>query len=494
MNASRVSVVLRAREPSDEELLAHVYASTREDELAVVPFSDGERAAFIAQQFAAQSAHFANHYSDASYDVVEIDGVPAGRLIVLRSESEILVVDIALLPEHRGRGVGTSLIEAILEEADDAGMKVALYVESFNRAQRLYERLGFTSVATNGVYFQMERVPRSVSGEDGLVAGTGTVGSEGDQEDVERPEAGVLEPVDLLDEHRLDGSSERDAERRADARLIDRGGAGVVGLRADQLEVQPKGVGMRNEGVTDQRGEVVQVEPVQHAADPNRGFTRRRALQIGAMTALSAMWAGPSLAKAATNSTPLYLRRASYTGLVGKSFTIDGGSFTLASVSDLAGAAKDASLRGHDEAFVLEFDGAAGELTSGIHSFSHPDLGSFSMFASPVEATEGQTQRYEVVVDRSVGRPADPPEPSEPPKPAMTEAEKEAAAEELLASTPIHEIPGAPVPAKVARKRKAKHKRRHHKAKHVKAKHPKAKRAKPKRKPVGRRTRSRRHK
>jgi ribosomal protein S18 acetylase RimI-like enzyme len=469
MSALPTSIVLRPSQPSDQEFLGRVYASTREDELAVVPFTDAERAAFIAQQYAAQSAHFATHYAAASYDVVEVDGDPAGRLIVMRSEGEILLVDIALLPEFRGQGVGSHLVAAILDEADAAQAKVSLYVESFNRAQRLYTRSGFVQIGTNGVYIQMEREPREASGEDRLVASPGAVGSQGDQEDVQRPERAMLEPVNPLDEDRVDRSSEGDGERRAEPAGVHRAGAGLVGLRADQLQVEPKGVGMNDERVAHERSEVIHGQAVEHGRDANRGFTRRRALQVGAMTALSAMWAGPSLARAATNSTPVYLRRASYTGLVGTSFKIDGGNFTLASVSDLAGAVQDAALRGNDEAFVLEFDGQADALGSGIHQFSHPDVGSYAMFASPVGGPDGGSQRYEVVVDRSVGRPADPPDAPDPPAP-VTIAAKEAAAAEVVASTPLDQIPGAPAPAKPASKRKRKARSAHRtagKAKHV---------------------------
>jgi hypothetical protein len=78
------------------------------------------------------------------------------------------------------------------------------------------------------------------------------------------------------------------------------------------------------------------------------------------------------------------------------------------------------------------------------------------MFASPVDAPDGATQRYEVVVDRSVGRPADPPEAPADPQPAMTEAQKDAAAAKVLESTPLDQIPGAPAPATAARKHRAK--------------------------------------
>lgn len=155
------AVALRPATPDDTSFLTRVYASTRAEELARVPFSDAEKAAFLAQQFAAQSAHYATHYGGAAFDVVLVDGEPAGRLIVDRRDAGILIVDIALLPEFRGRGIGGRLLAPILAEADAAGATVTIHVERANRARRLYERLGFAVVADDHVYLTLERQPKT---------------------------------------------------------------------------------------------------------------------------------------------------------------------------------------------------------------------------------------------------------------------------------------------------------------------------------------------
>jgi ribosomal protein S18 acetylase RimI-like enzyme len=150
---------LRPAADADYQFFEGVYASTRAEELAPLPWSDEDKRAFLAQQFAAQSAHYAEHHADASFDVVLVDGEPAGRLIVARREDVLKVIDIALLPEHRGRGLGTRLLRPLLDEASERGVKVEVYVEQFNRARRLYERLGFNTVEEAGVYLRMERPP-----------------------------------------------------------------------------------------------------------------------------------------------------------------------------------------------------------------------------------------------------------------------------------------------------------------------------------------------
>jgi ribosomal protein S18 acetylase RimI-like enzyme len=149
-------VALRPVVPSDSAFLERVYASTRTVELEPVPWPAEQRAAFIAQQFHAQSVHYERHYADASFDVILVDGAPAGRLIVERSPERLHIVDIALLDEYRGRGVGTGLLRELIAEAGER--PVSIYVALTNRARSLYERLGFVAGGDgDGVYLLMER-------------------------------------------------------------------------------------------------------------------------------------------------------------------------------------------------------------------------------------------------------------------------------------------------------------------------------------------------
>ena len=143
-------VALRPLTEADEPFALSVYASTREEELAPVPWSDEQKAAFVAMQFAAQSAHYAQHYTGMSSDVILVDGEPAGRLLVARWREEIRIVDIALLPAFRGRGAGSELLRDLMDEATEMGKPLSIHVERDNRALALYERLGFRPVGRDG--------------------------------------------------------------------------------------------------------------------------------------------------------------------------------------------------------------------------------------------------------------------------------------------------------------------------------------------------------
>ncbi|MGH3024072.1 MAG: GNAT family N-acetyltransferase [Gaiellaceae bacterium] len=62
-------------------------------------------------------------------------------------------LSIGVLARARGRGVGTSLLRALLERARGAGFRaISLSVEPDNPAVRLYERAGFARVGGTGTW------------------------------------------------------------------------------------------------------------------------------------------------------------------------------------------------------------------------------------------------------------------------------------------------------------------------------------------------------
>jgi ribosomal protein S18 acetylase RimI-like enzyme len=150
---------LRPVEDADRDFLVDLYGSTREDELAHVPWDGAAKRAFVEQQFSAQDAHYRANYPGATLDVVEVDGRPAGRLYVYRGRGDIRIMDIVLAPEFRGRGIGTALLDDLIAEAEASGRKLSIHVEMNNPARTLYDRLGFRPVGEHGVYLLLERPP-----------------------------------------------------------------------------------------------------------------------------------------------------------------------------------------------------------------------------------------------------------------------------------------------------------------------------------------------
>ena len=159
-------ITLRPATDDDLPLLERVYASTRAEELAALPWDDAAKTAFVRQQFAAQHHHYRAYYTGTEFLVVLRDGAPVGRLYLARWPSEIRIMDVALLPEHRGAGIGARLLADVLAEGDAAGKRVSIHVERHNPALRLYARLGFRPSADRGVYLFLEREPGAAPDPD----------------------------------------------------------------------------------------------------------------------------------------------------------------------------------------------------------------------------------------------------------------------------------------------------------------------------------------
>ncbi len=149
-------IVLRPITDADLPLLERIYGSTRTEELAQTDWDESQKAVFIAFQFQAQHQHYATHYRNAQFFVIEVNGEAAGRLYLHWRDGELRIVDIALLPEARGQGLGDALLQSLMRAAARVGKFVSIHVEQMNPAMRLYLRLGFVRIGEHGVYHLMQ--------------------------------------------------------------------------------------------------------------------------------------------------------------------------------------------------------------------------------------------------------------------------------------------------------------------------------------------------
>lgn len=150
-------MTLRPVAAHDQEFLLAVYASTRAQELAQVQWEEGQLEAFVKWQFEMQRREYNARFPDADYHVIEIDGQPVGRIWIGRSNDEIRLLDIALLPDFQNRGAGTLLVNYLIDEARSTGKRLRHMVFVLNdNAARFYERLGFGVIEDLGGYKHME--------------------------------------------------------------------------------------------------------------------------------------------------------------------------------------------------------------------------------------------------------------------------------------------------------------------------------------------------
>jgi ribosomal protein S18 acetylase RimI-like enzyme len=157
-----MTITLRPTTDADYDFMCGLYALARAEEMEHFPFDEAQKRAFLEQQFAAQFEHYRIHYPTCERNIIEKEVRPIGRLWVDEWRDQIRLVDIALLPESRGSGIGSRLLHEVLDRGSAAGKAVTIHVEGYNPALRLYQRLGFEKVDTNGVYFLMRWTPPQV--------------------------------------------------------------------------------------------------------------------------------------------------------------------------------------------------------------------------------------------------------------------------------------------------------------------------------------------
>ncbi len=157
-------LLLRPERDEDREFRYRLFCDSRQPEfaLALAPTAYQQ---VMAHQFHAQTVSYRHQFPQARFDIIELAGEPIGRIVVNRSSAMLHLVDQAIVPAWRGRGIGTAIMRALMDEAQAAGLPVRLEVASENDPSfRLYQRLGFVPIETLPFYVRLEwRSPATTS-------------------------------------------------------------------------------------------------------------------------------------------------------------------------------------------------------------------------------------------------------------------------------------------------------------------------------------------
>lgn len=156
---------LRAEEiPGDDDFLIALYRSTREREFAMVPdWTEEDKQAFVMHQFTAQRHHYRNVLENCAFDVIMDGSMRVGRLYTQERQTQMHIIDIALVPERRNEGLGAKILTELHRQSSKVGKSLGIFVEQYNPAKHLYARLGFETVVDGGVYLEMDWPPASTA-------------------------------------------------------------------------------------------------------------------------------------------------------------------------------------------------------------------------------------------------------------------------------------------------------------------------------------------
>lgn len=154
MNETIISpnIKLRPETPEDENLLVAVYGSTREQELAMVPWTSEQKETFLRFQLTAQLQHYKTEYPKADYSIILFEDQPVGRIYVDRRQTEVRIMDITLLSAHRGKGISSPIIRRLKDEASAAGKNLSINLDKLSQSQPIFEHLGFQSAEDAGFH------------------------------------------------------------------------------------------------------------------------------------------------------------------------------------------------------------------------------------------------------------------------------------------------------------------------------------------------------
>ncbi len=151
------TIELRPVSAEDQEFLTDLFIEVRSNQYALSGWDEEQIRALLRTQFEFQQQSYRMQFPGAIHSIVQSHGVRIGRIIINRTDNELRLVDISLLPEFRNAGTGTALISSLIDEAREQNAKILLTVASDNtRAFRLYKRLGFRETGTDEFYISME--------------------------------------------------------------------------------------------------------------------------------------------------------------------------------------------------------------------------------------------------------------------------------------------------------------------------------------------------
>lgn len=154
----------RLATPEDEPFSRSLYGITLRSQL---PFEhsgleEEQIEGIIDFQWGAQTLHYRTNYPHAEISIIEHEGEPVGRLLIIEFDDEVRLGDLMILPEYQNNGICTHIMRRYVELGLSTGRMIRLHVEKVNRAINLYQREKFVVVEDQSSHWLMEYRPEAV--------------------------------------------------------------------------------------------------------------------------------------------------------------------------------------------------------------------------------------------------------------------------------------------------------------------------------------------
>ncbi len=147
--------------PEDEAFLSGLYATTREEDVAMWGLPEEQARALVDMQYRAQKMQYDAQYPDARHEIILFEGIPVGRSMASWKETALHGIDLAILPEYRSKGIGSIILKNWARDAEETGRTFNFSVVKTNfKAIKLYQRLGFVFTGETVSHYLMEGRPQ----------------------------------------------------------------------------------------------------------------------------------------------------------------------------------------------------------------------------------------------------------------------------------------------------------------------------------------------
>jgi len=190
----QITLQPEALAPEADSLAYRLFAVDKLAEFAAIGLPQPQAEELVQMQWRGRTLTYANQYPGAEDWTISLeDGTPIGRYLLQKTPQGLRMVDFAILPDWRGQGIGTQVLQKLIHSTSTSGAVFSLRVEKNNRALYLYKRLGFAIVSDDEISFEMEWKPEPTA------AISPTSDAQPSTENL-KPEAHItLESGDILD-------------------------------------------------------------------------------------------------------------------------------------------------------------------------------------------------------------------------------------------------------------------------------------------------------
>ncbi len=153
------SITTRAASKQDDAFLFGLFQAVRLPEFAHAGLAGVQLDLLMNIQYAGQMQTYGAEYPGGD-EIVLLDGEAIGRIWLYRGTAEHHLVDIALMPEYRNRGIGTALLQDAIAGARAAGVRLRCSVAATNPGSlRFHQRLGFLVAGRDELYYDLALEP-----------------------------------------------------------------------------------------------------------------------------------------------------------------------------------------------------------------------------------------------------------------------------------------------------------------------------------------------